>query len=78
MVYQTCTSWGRDITEVERADIRAQAEQCVSEGKLTGTGATDTPDGWLRTWQTEADATAWQTFINTFTPPPASCTVTAV
>ena len=78
MAYQTCTLWGRDITDVERADIRAQAEQCVSEGKLRFSAAKLTQGGWLRTWQTEADATAWQTFINTFTPPPVSCTVTAV
>jgi hypothetical protein len=80
MAITTRVQFGRQVTNEEKTIIDASAADAKVAGTTDNNPVIENPESaanhlLVRTWTTVDAANAWITFVNTFTPPPASAEV---
>jgi hypothetical protein len=77
---QTNVLWNRALTAAESDAVLAQKTTYISSGTqiTAGVAVSETDASTVTYWSNTADATAFVAFLNTFSPPPSTATVTTL
>lgn len=69
--------WGRELTAQETQDLGNKRVELLSNGAICK-NSTDESGNRTIFWSTVTTATEWLNYINTFSPPPVSATLTQI
>jgi hypothetical protein len=72
---QSVINWGRALTSEELSSLRIKRGSMISVGNFGSFPLPNENGDFVYTWVSEAAATDYVAYCNTFTPPPVSAVV---